>query len=229
MISLAAADSWLKLLRTLYTQNNNNKKKEIWGRLVLQEEIKNKAWSAARTFWGLSATCLWLGGDINIYIYKKYILLWIISGGVLFFLLCLNCHERARSRGRNTEPPARKAKPSPLLIQLTLDCFVLKTLWVNILLLHPSSQQGPFGGGFSVELLFFSPPWNFGGFGTKDIPPWGLLARQLSEAFFSCWGFYDLHRERERRVWGGGLSPFYFYFYFFFLPKICLVFIFSVQ
>lgn len=120
----------------------------------------------------------WLGGDINIYI--KY----IIMNNFRVFSALFELPRVRTEQGRATPLP-----PLPLLvvIQLALECFVIKTLWTSscIQFLIPA---GPLGGGFPVDF-----PWSW--IGTKDIPRRSrfLLLRFLSSA------------QGERAVGRGGL------------------------
>lgn len=123
-----------------------------------------------------------------------------------FFLLGLNCHECARSRGGPVRKQSHPPFPSSLWSVFNLP-------W-NALLLkhseHPSassswSQQGP-----SVVDL----PWNWR-IGTKDIPHRSLCAApeafslSPAEVFVICTG---------RKGCGEGVSL-RFIFLFFFFPK----------
>lgn len=196
---LAAADSWLKLLRTLH-----KKKKEKRDLGEIGAPKKKKAWSAARTFGDFLQHALTRGRYKYPY---KYILLWIISG---FFALFELPRVRAEQGRAGAVPTRKQSHPlPPPCDQLALECFVIKTLWTSfcIQFLIPAGRIC----GFSVDFPWIFL-WNWR-IGTKDTAACAWLTGQAALEVFSCWGFYDLHREM-------GVGRGFNFFFFFFFPKV---------
>lgn len=131
--------------------------------------------------------------------------------------------------GTPCPPPGKPSQPPSSSSSPWIASFLKHSEWTSSSCIPSFIPAGPLWWRIFRGIVVFLSPVEFWRIRYQRHPAVGFAGQAaLGGVFFLLRFLWFAQGERERRVWGGGLSPFYFYF-FFFSSQNLFGFYFSVQ